>query len=219
MVKRVEKVALERAAWAFREGDSTFGEYVAATQWRWEALSSWLLRKWRGPVWVDRVDVLQDLYLGAWTGIWAYVPEYATGDGRSTGRMLSMHAEYTAIDKAKKRLHKARGAVLSGNADSSPGRVEVSFSAISATPSVIDAIVGSRELTDDEEFRIYEMCSTMQEVLVVRAVVAAGGLLGGVDQLLASGESRDLLGIIGREDAGRIVEREAVEVARRLRAE
>lgn len=211
------KIMLERAAMDYRDGRTTFGEYLAATKARWESVAGWLMNRWRGPVWVDKADVLQDLYLGAWTGVWGHDDNHTMKNGRDSHRPLHMHVEYTAIDKAKKRLHKVRGAKLCGNADSAKSRMDVAFSAISDDPMVIDAIIGIVDPEQQREIRTHEICASERERLVMRAVMMSDTVKGSVDYLFEDEESRERLGIEDRSHAGRIVGRTTAVVARRLK--
>jgi DNA-directed RNA polymerase specialized sigma24 family protein len=105
------------------EGRATFDQLAKAHRGHFRALAASVMRRWKQPVWVTLEDVEQDVLLGAYQAIWKYE--------HGLGPTLSQYLVYNAYDKAKKKAHKSRNAVRSGNrADSNPGRMERGYGAV-----------------------------------------------------------------------------------------
>lgn len=111
--------AFERGLWDVREGRVKFDDFARKQKRVWEALAKYLLRRWSVGTWVTKEDVVQDVMLGAWGAIWNYEPAHPNAPP------LAMYVIYNATDKAKKLLHRYRGALLSGNADAHPSCIDV----------------------------------------------------------------------------------------------
>jgi len=101
---------------AVREGRLTFDAFARNTRNEWRAMAASLHRRWKLGAWIDRQDVEQNLLLAAWL----FIPKWDPTRGVS----LATFVRWNAIDKAKKIIHRERGAILHGNADSNPSRVE-----------------------------------------------------------------------------------------------
>jgi len=99
-----------------RDGRITFTQFARRTATLWRRQAAILMRRWRQPAWVAREDVEQDMLLAVADFTWKWEPD--------RGTTLGAYVVYNAFDKAKKRAHKARGAKLSGNADSNPSHAE-----------------------------------------------------------------------------------------------
>jgi DNA-directed RNA polymerase specialized sigma24 family protein len=97
-------------------GSMTFDAFARATRGEWRRIAADLVRRWAPPGWVTTEDVEQDLLLAAWLFLDAYRPDSPAG--------IHAYVTWNAMDKAKKRLHKVRGAVLAGSADRAPSRIE-----------------------------------------------------------------------------------------------
>jgi len=110
--------SFERGVVDVREGRVTFDVFARRQRAAWDAMAGYLMRRWRAGVWVDREDVVQDLLLGAWHAIFEWDPHHPSAPS------LAGYVVYNALDKAKKRLHRYRGALLSGNADAHPSANE-----------------------------------------------------------------------------------------------
>ena len=95
----------------FRANRSVFGELAVRLMSRWGAGSA-----------VDVEDVMQELMIGS---VWAF-RRYDPTHPRAAA--LEQFVLYNACDKAKKWLHRQRGAILHGNADANPSRYAVLFS-------------------------------------------------------------------------------------------
>jgi hypothetical protein len=115
--KRTERErTLEGSLHLLRKGAMSFTEFQACTFEQWWRIARHLHRKWRPPTGVDVADVCQELLIAAWqfVGTW----------DSSRGVTLERYVVWNAADKAKKALHKQRGAKLSGSADRNPTRAE-----------------------------------------------------------------------------------------------
>lgn len=107
---------LERALWDLREGRISFTEFARESRPAWEALATYIARRWRLPSWGTTEDLVQELLLGAWEFVWKFEP--------CMGTTIRRFVIYNAVDKAKKHAHRMRGASLSGSADRNPSHVE-----------------------------------------------------------------------------------------------
>ncbi len=115
--KRSErKRSLDGALHLLRKGAMPFAEFQSCTHEVWWRLAAHLYRKWKPPTGVDVADVYQELLLAAWqfVGTWDSTREVS----------LERYVVWNASDKAKKALHKLRGARLSGSSDRNPSRGE-----------------------------------------------------------------------------------------------
>jgi hypothetical protein len=212
-----ENSALEAEARKLRDGWTTFDEYLRNTAARWSTIERWLLGKWATPAWVSGGDVRQDLYMGAWKGVWDWDPGHLVARRRASVRPLQKHIEYTAIDCAKKRIHKARKANLHGNADSNPSRMEVPFSSL--VDAVGDGAESMRLLERSGELNdvaIFESCATVQEMMVMRAMRVFGDVSLAAGAFLMGGSTVDLLGTCEPREAERVVREIAEEVVARM---
>jgi DNA-directed RNA polymerase specialized sigma24 family protein len=121
---------------ALRTGTIDAQTFFQGTDSLWLRLSRYLLRRFKSPVWVTEDELAQDLRMGAWKAVWDYE------ETMSNGRSLARYAEWHAVDKAKKRLHKYRGAKLSGNADANPSRFETPLSALGDDETTMEWLEG-----------------------------------------------------------------------------
>lgn len=141
----------ERAR-AYHSGEITLDKFFKEVRPVLDACAAKMLRHWRAPASVDREDLVQELMVGCLRPFKKYDP--ARGD--SVGRYVLWNAH----DKAKKWLHKQRGAKLHGNADSSPSRF----------PSYLGDIGRDREGHDFEPERVVEalVCEHQAEGYMIR---------------------------------------------------
>jgi DNA-directed RNA polymerase specialized sigma24 family protein len=102
------------------DAGGSFDAFARETAQVWRGYARWLMRRWRAGSDVDEADVVQELLLGAWRGTQRF--------DRTRGVTIERFVVFSAIDKAKKWLHKRRNAYRRD--DSSPSRIEVSFSAL-----------------------------------------------------------------------------------------
>lgn len=104
----------ERAR-AYHAGEIDLNRFFKDTKPVFEACASRLMRRWRTPIAVEREDVVQELMVCSIKFFKKWDPE--------VGVELGRYVLWNAQDKAKKWMHKQRGARLHGNADSNPGRM------------------------------------------------------------------------------------------------
>jgi len=217
-VGRMDKNAFARECWALYDGRQTFDEFAVRTRDRWRQLVRYLLKRWRISRWVDTEDLEQDMLLGAWNSVWKFDP--------ARGVALDAYVVYNAVDKAKKAMHRYRGAKRSGNADANPSRMEFGFHEraddehggerwaeehLAQEPSHEDR-VEVREAID----RALRHCRTEAEREVVLAVVKTDDLAAAAEALYADPEARRRCRMGSEKQAARVVVRAAREVAERL---
>lgn len=105
---------MEATATAVFEGRVSFEALVEKEDWG--RLAGDLLNRWPAPGWVDKEDVVQELLIGAYEKIWEFQPDRGVKIGR--------YVVWNAVDKAKKKIHKWRGAKLHGSSDRNRSRFE-----------------------------------------------------------------------------------------------
>lgn len=203
---------------SLRDGRMPSGRFYANTHALWERIARSLLRRWSAPKWVTIEDLAQELRLGAWDAVWRYEPAYAAGG--TIGRFVI----WNAIDHAKKKLHKMRGAKLSGDADRNPSRFETPLSTMSATATTewLEGLltVGPTQHAlyeqHEAEERAQRVCINDVERSALRAFAETEDLVQAAVMLYSDEESRKALGFETAGDAGRAVANAAYAVARRL---
>lgn len=102
-----------------RDGRMTPDAFFKKTRSHWAGAAAYLMRRWRAPSWLEIDELIQELMLGAWLAIWRYE------EGR--GKTIQEFVDWNAIDFAKKKFHKARGAGLHGSPDRRLSRFEIPF--------------------------------------------------------------------------------------------
>jgi DNA-directed RNA polymerase specialized sigma24 family protein len=210
------KKEIEGAAFRLRGGQSTYQEFAQETRERWVTMARWLMRRWRVPGWVDVEDVVQELMLGAWRGTW----EYEAGRGTRT---LGQHVEYTAVDKAKKRMHKWRGAPLHGNPDGEPSSIDVPFCLVDGSGQDwvdrLASLPASQEeslMRGEHDLAVLRRCMSIEELLVMQALLETESFQGSAELIFGDPEARRLLELRTEEQAARLVVRTAYAVDRRI---
>lgn len=200
------KESLDGLLLALREGDLTATEFYKQSDPVWHRLARYLLRHWRGPCWFGEEEVAQELRAAAYVFVWEYQPD------RAKGRSISRYVEWNAMDKAKKALHRARGASLSGNADSNPSNIQRPFSSFAVSPEILakEELAESPEdilLREDAMQQAQFKFQTERERHVVRTLIEHGGdVESAVSQLQTDPQ------FTGPRDAARF----AVKVVERL---
>jgi uncharacterized protein (DUF1778 family) len=193
-----------------REGYLTPEVFFAQSRIVWQRLARNLLRRWQAPAWYTHEEVEQELMLAAYHFVWKF--DTARAKGRSIGSFVS----WNAMDKAKKALHVARGAKLSGDADKNPSRIETPFSTYEVSPDEVDLSAATEAIQEEwferqeaiaEAERLFE---TERERLAVRVLAENNGCIEDAAlQLSCHGE------FTGGLDASRFV----TKVAERLMVE
>lgn len=141
--------ALQIELTRLQAGEQSFERFALATRKTWLNLAHHLLRRWRGPVSVDVEDLVQELLVACWRCLTRFDPK--------RGVSIERYAIYNSVDKAKKWLHKRRGAYRRD--DKSPSRFELPFSTLGGQhdedgddyQSRLMDRLGSVEATQDSE--------------------------------------------------------------------
>jgi hypothetical protein len=200
----------------------------------WTRLAADVLRRWRLPESRGEVeDMRQELAIGALKAFRRFAPGH--------GVDLPAYVLWNALAYAKKRLHKLRGAKLSGNSGKHPSRIEVTFGALRANnpgeegthEAVVDAVMHARgmsvepaqgERIEREERReeVRQVCDNGVESGLVEVIfdgfgldVAARRLYEDPDQRLAYrlGCEGEARRLVGRAAAALVVWAEEEMVA------
>jgi DNA-directed RNA polymerase specialized sigma24 family protein len=213
-------MTFEQSCFALQRGEIDFDRFLYLTKKTWNNLAEYLIGRWRAPIWFTREDAVQELLIGAWKAVWNFDEDR----GVNFRRFLI----FNACDYAKKKLHKARGASLSGNADANPGHMEKSFSEFVAADAeeqdasiAIDRLLSSppaQELNVERVGTALEACRTDTEVAVVQILSCAGSLEEGIELILSSRTKRKQCGARSEQQACSVVEQVAVAVANRIAA-
>lgn len=207
----------EATARAVYDGRLSFEEFAAQTRAKWDRLAYMIRRRWRQPGWVTQSDQVQDLLLGAWEAIWRW-------DERRTPR-LEHYLVWNAVDRAKKRAHKARGASLHRGADGNPGRIERPLAHYGE--DVEDELVGrlaeppQQDLLEEWQEMVADAapaCESEAELAVVAALAAERSLAGGARRLYRDSELRLRCGIEDAAHAESVVATTAARIAARRAA-
>lgn len=199
----------EQLLTGLREGHLTPEVFFAQSRIVWQRLARNLLRRWKAPAWYSHEEVEQELMLAAYDFVWKFDPT------RAKGRTIGGYVAWNAVDKAKKQLHVARGAKLSGDADKNPSRIETPFSVYEVSPDEVD-LFSATEAIQEEWFERQEAIAeaerkftTERERLAVRVLAEnSGSVEDAAEQLSQHPE------FTGGLDASRFV----MEVADRLMA-
>jgi hypothetical protein len=229
---------LERRLGQLRVGEIEFGAFVRATRNEYRAMAQYLMRKWATPEWFVLEDVEQELYLDTWRKIGKYDPERVTKSGKAPS--LQRYIVFNAMGSAKRAMHVARGAGLSGSPDKRPGRFERPLShyerdtidspsdANNRGNAWIDVILSEENadveaLSAAEEVRVaataaLRACETMHERYAVLAIREAGSLDMAPAVLYDDFDHRLDLRLGSEEKAERFVRRHAAAVAGRMMA-
>jgi hypothetical protein len=166
---------------------STFPSFVSATRTEFARMAAYLARRWTPPAWVAPEDMIQELYYGAWIALFGKKPFDPT-----RGKTLAQYVVYNAMSRAKRALHKARGAKLCGSPDRNPSRMEIPFSAAGlgtfADTTFVESLLGASDAPTAERIMIME---ESREEAVAKAMLACNT----ADQrvaIIALSEGRDV---------------------------
>lgn len=204
------------------DGRITFEQLARATQRDFERMAVYLLRRWAAPAWYVLEDVAQELLLGAWQTMWSW--------SAAMGPSLKSFVVFGAMSRAKRELHRARGAKLSGSPDRNPGRFELPFAALVregeeyddrqildrlATEADAESILIEREEAAEGVRAAVAACETDVERAVILAIAKAGGLAEGARAVYEDDAARVRLRLVSAEHAERVMMRKARAVVRR----
>jgi DNA-directed RNA polymerase specialized sigma24 family protein len=162
---------LETSARRLHGGEIAFNGYTRAVRDEYERIAAMLTRRWVPPGWVEQEDVVQDLFVATWESIW----KYDAARGASIGDFVV----FNAISRAKRQLHKARGANLHGSSDRNPSRMEVAFSSLGQPDQ-------TRETLDEMISRLSRRLDSGWDGSAEDAAVAAEDGLARVSVILAA---------------------------------
>lgn len=241
---------MTRALHRLRAGFITFNQFARETHDDWTRMAAKMLRKWRCPPNAQSIDdVRQDLLLSCWM--------FATGrseivgydeDGRvvfgdrdwdpARGR-LDEYVAWNATDKAKKKVHKARGAKLH-DPDHEDSRVPRPFSSYGEEPDDAQAVVErllldagffaapeqERRLLEQERVEevteaasgVFPLLDTDEERVALLAFAIGGTVDEGADLLYGSVEDRLACELGSESEARRLVGGAVRKAAARVRA-
>ena len=214
---------LDRQLAELREGRATFAVFVRGTRREFERMATYLRRRWAPPSWYEHEEVVQELYLGAWL----HVPRWDPLRGPS----LSRYVVYTAMSKAKRGLHKARGA-KKDRADHQPSRFEPPVSSLGrqdgSGEALVDALLAeaasaetsliAAEERREAVSRATRACARAVERFVVRAIARSGDLDAAAAIVYDDIDARIALHLGSEDIARRKVRSEARKIAARVGA-
>ena len=166
------KEAMRKGLSAVRAGEMSFGEFAERTGPEWGKIAGYIATRWRLPNWASTEDVRQELLIAAWGAVEKFDPE--------RGADLGRYVVWNAVDKAKKRAHKWRGANLHGNPDAAAGRVEVTLDDDKRAPQAnrrSERLLGGDMGSENRmaEAMVVGECKTEAERIAVTAVLACDG--------------------------------------------
>lgn len=209
-----------------------FGTFAHRTRREFERIALYLLRRWVPPSWYLPEDVVQELYLGAWIWVWDWSPKI--------GPSISQFVVFNAISHAKRQLHKARGAKLSGSADKNPSHIERPLSSLGTQEGDGDfleslmhrggsvwleqspeaeAILIREEEKKASVATLLDVCTTSFERDSIIAVAEAGDLDGGGLLIYEDIDQRISLRLVSENHATRVVTRAVYGVVERFEEE
>jgi len=205
---RRKPLTLDGALHRLREGQLSFTDFATYTHNHWHRLAVHLYRRWKPPTGVDVEDVLQEVLLAAWQFVGTWDPEREVS--------LERYVVWNASDKAKKQLHKLRGAKLSGSSDRNPSRAE-------ALTTNGDCLVEVSEDKLDERYGravdLARSAETVAEGLVLVRLARTWSVQATATSLYADPTTRLGLRLGSEASARRFVKGVLVRTAIRIAAE
>lgn len=204
-------------------GEITFTAFTKHTRVAFARMANHLLRRWTAPSWMVPEDVVQELYLGVWVSLSTYDP--------SRGVTIGRYLVWNAMNRAKRALHKARGATIHGSADRSPSNIERPLSAygepgdgdLLAEVLLAEAPQAERVMIAHEDramavTRALQACESATERVAVIALEEGGDVDGAARVLYDHPPFRVALGFVSPTQARRYVRTACTVVAKRLDA-
>lgn len=210
-------MTFDQAVLSLRDGRTTFDEFTRATKGRWQSLALYIMRRWQLPPAVEPQDVIQELLLGAWRAVWKY--------DASRGASPSRYVVWNAVDYAKKKAHKMRGANMH-SPDNSPGRPELVFARFRAAaddPEYFANMMGTEPEQNerleeaDRVARAKDACADALERRVIDALARAGSVQAAVSEVYRDTTTRRAYAIRSEQQALELVAGAATRVALRLK--
>lgn len=208
-------------------GRINFTAFFRATHAEFTRMANHLLRRWVAPAWEGVEDLVQELYLGAHEALFG---EKHWDPKR--GVPIARFVVYNSMSYAKRKLHKARGAKLSGSADRNPSRFELPLSSLGADAYYgdycLDRLLSEQpdaeqtilvaEQREKSITRALAACKTPRERIAIIALEEGGDVDGAGAVLYDDFPTRIALRLGSEEHATRYVMRAAQSVACRLEA-
>jgi DNA-directed RNA polymerase specialized sigma24 family protein len=216
---------LEKQCEQVLAGRITFTAFFRATHAEFTRMANYLLRRWVAPIFQSAEDIVQELYLGAHGAMFGDKPW-----DPSRGVSLTRYVVYNAMAYAKRKLHKARGAKLSGSADRNPSCFEIPFSLLGADATFADYfgdhlasdtpdpehLIERAQEKRDSIARALAACETPRERIAIIALEEGGDVDGAGAVLYDDYPTRIALRLGSEQHAARYVARAAQSVAQRL---
>lgn len=203
-----------------RAGTDTFDTFAREHAGEFLKMARYVARRWRMPLWCDEHDLAQEVALGCWEFVWRWEPHRDVS--------LERFVVFNALDRCKKKAHKARGAKLHGNAGRNPSRFEVPSSSLSRDRQESER---AAEWTDEFAWAMPEQQDAVEqgeslaragqdlldcERRILQHLQQAGSLAKAAEQVWADAAARKGAGITDRRQAARMVVRVAAKVAEKF---
>jgi DNA-directed RNA polymerase specialized sigma24 family protein len=215
---------LETQCNALRAERITFAQFVDRTRSDFVRLANHLLRLWPSPAWMVPEDLVQELYLGVWIAL----PDFDPDRGPTLARYLT----WNAMHRAKRALHKARGASIHGSADKAPSNIEKPLSwlgepgdgdllaevRLAEPPTAERTMIALEDRTMSVD-RALAACTSATERVAIIALEEGGDVDGAARILYDNLPFRVALGFGNPKQATRYVTRAVRAVAQRLDAD
>lgn len=202
-------------------GAITFRALVEATKSEYTSMACYLMRRWTPPMWMVPDDLVQELYFGTHL----VLPKFDAKRGKTIGQFVV----FNSMSRAKRALHKARGAKLSGCADKNPSHIDRPFASFGeegealvesllADEPAAEQIMIAMQDRNEHVARALGACEDTHEEIAILAIAQGGDVHAGARVLYDDFRTRVSLRLGSEEHALRYVVRAASAVADRLDA-
>ncbi len=217
---------VERHLHLLRDGEIDFTDFASATKPDIAKLGAHLMRRWGNPTWFTLDDLMQEMMIG----VWHYIHRWDSSRGVS----ISRYVTWNAMNRAKRALHKARGAMDLAYADTEPSHMEWSIEDCAQgdnfewqnTQDWVDKYLSEEASAESllGEFQertiflapFFEACETKKERHAISAIRDAG-TIDGAGNLLFDDYDRRLACRVGSERRARnFITTHATRVAARV---
>jgi len=210
----------ERQLHAAFERRLAFDAFVRTTDREFARMANYLLRRWVPPAWYAFDDVMQELTIGAWSYVYRW--------DATRGVSLARYVVFNAITAAKRELHRARGAKLSGSQDRNPSRFERPLSSfglddegdalaesILAEDALAERVLIARENRVTAIGEAFASCQNETERAVIRALASTEDVDASAGEIYEDIDRRISLRLVSEDHARRVVMRTAGAVIAR----
>ena len=205
-----KKQDVDAMYFACQNGTITFEQLVEQTDMRWKNAAGYLAKRWTPPGWFTCEDLKQEVVLGVWEVLW----KYEDGRGPSFARFVA----WNAMGRAKRKLHKARGATLHGREDSNPSRHEPIATEHDYARLIDDGDQEFQASRTEATARALAICETPLERASLIALSAKPSFAAAAHALYNDDISREQFQLKNVEHAHRAIVRCATSIAERLKA-